>query len=92
MSRRLPPRYATRSRGIRSDAALDHRVMFFRTPPKPILTPCIGGCTLAADGFCVGCHRTGDEIAAWSSLGDIERARIMSEELPARETQRTDAP
>ena len=65
---------------------------FFRNPPKPVLTPCIGVCTLAADGLCVGCHRTGDEIAAWSALDDLERARIMSEVLPAREAQRTDAP
>ena len=37
-----------------------HSPMFFlRNPPKTILTPCIGICTLAPDGYCVGCHRTG---------------------------------
>lgn len=60
--------------------------MFFRSdPPVPILTPCIGICTLAANGLCEGCFRTGDEIAAWRTLDDEERRRIMEDVLPARE-------
>jgi predicted Fe-S protein YdhL (DUF1289 family) len=59
--------------------------MFFRTPPKPILTPCIGVCTLDDDGRCEGCLRTGDEIARWGSMDDAERQRIMLEVLPSRE-------
>ena len=63
--------------------------MFFsRKPPKPILTPCIGICTLAPDGLCVGCHRTGDEIARWAQLDDGERARYITEVLPERELHR----
>jgi predicted Fe-S protein YdhL (DUF1289 family) len=49
-----------------------------------MLSPCIKVCTIeAATGLCVGCARTLAEIAAWSGLGEAERARIMAE-LPAR--------
>jgi predicted Fe-S protein YdhL (DUF1289 family) len=60
--------------------------MFFSlTPhPRPILTPCIGVCEIDAEGLCRGCHRTLDEIARWSALGDAERARLMNEILPRR--------
>jgi predicted Fe-S protein YdhL (DUF1289 family) len=55
---------------------------------KPVLTPCIGICTLGEDGLCDGCHRNAEEIGAWSSLGDAERTRIMLEVLPHREVAR----
>ena len=49
-----------------------------------IETPCIKVCTLdAAAGRCLGCGRTLDEIARWSTMTAGERARIMNE-LPAR--------
>ena len=48
------------------------------------LTPCIGVCRLDARGFCVGCQRTGAEIAVWRTLPDSERLRYMEEILPAR--------
>lgn len=51
----------------------------------PILTPCIGICSLDATGFCEGCFRTGDEIARWSTMSDDERLRLMDHVLPARE-------
>jgi uncharacterized protein len=56
-------------------------------PPVPILTPCIGVCTLDKDGFCDGCRRTGDEIARWMYMSDVERAQLMHEVLPLRATQ-----
>lgn len=57
-------------------------------PPATValpLTPCIGVCRLDAHGFCIGCQRTGAEIAAWGTLPDRERLRYMEEILPARE-------
>ncbi len=48
------------------------------------LTPCIDVCRLDVRGFCVGCQRTGHEIAIWRNLPDSERRRIMDEVLPAR--------
>lgn len=56
--------------------------------PSALLTPCIGVCTLAPDGHCDGCFRTGDEIAAWASLPDDERQRFMDVVLPEREARR----
>lgn len=62
--------------------------MFQRVPANPVITPCIGICTLGRDGLCEGCLRTGDEIAQWSRLSDAERLAIMNEVLPAREAAR----
>jgi predicted Fe-S protein YdhL (DUF1289 family) len=47
-------------------------------------TPCIKVCTIdAASGLCIGCGRTLDEIASWSSLGETGRHAVMRE-LPER--------
>jgi predicted Fe-S protein YdhL (DUF1289 family) len=49
-----------------------------------IETPCVKTCTLdVRSGLCLGCGRTLDEIARWSSMSEAERARVM-EQLPAR--------
>lgn len=49
-----------------------------------IETPCIKICTLdARQGLCLGCGRTIDEIARWSTMSASERIRVMSE-LPTR--------
>lgn len=53
----------------------------------PILSPCIGVCTLHPAGYCDGCFRTGDEIAHWSTMGDDQRLRMMDEVLPEREAR-----
>jgi predicted Fe-S protein YdhL (DUF1289 family) len=43
-----------------------------------IESPCIKVCTMdGASGLCIGCGRTLDEIARWSSLGRAERRSIM---------------
>ena len=56
------------------------------TPPsRAILTPCTGVCTLGVDGLCLGCFRTGAEIAAWTTLDDAQRRWLMDTVLPARE-------
>ncbi len=47
-------------------------------------SPCVNVCALhPVSKLCVGCGRTGDEIAAWARLGDEGRAAVMAE-LPAR--------
>lgn len=53
-----------------------------------ILSPCTGVCTLGVDGLCLGCLRTGDEIAAWLALDAAEREYIVAVVLPARAAQR----
>ncbi len=49
-----------------------------------IESPCINICTLdARSGNCLGCGRSIDEIADWTTMSASERRNIMSE-LPAR--------
>lgn len=55
----------------------------------PILSPCIGICSLDAAGCCEGCFRTGDEIAAWTLMTDEQRGHLMDVVLPQRESART---
>jgi uncharacterized protein len=57
------------------------------TTLRPVLTPCIGVCTLDPDGFCDGCLRSGDEIAGWLSMDDAQRLHLMESVLPAREAR-----
>ncbi len=56
----------------------------FSPTPKPILSPCTGVCRLGADGFCEGCHRTGEEIANWLRYSDEQRRVLMDQVLPQR--------
>ncbi|WP_108683845.1 DUF1289 domain-containing protein [Methyloceanibacter sp. wino2] len=47
-------------------------------------TPCINVCMLDdKSGLCVGCGRSGDEIAAWVDMSPAERRAIMAA-LPER--------
>lgn len=41
-------------------------------------SPCIDVCRMdAASGWCEGCLRTLDEIAAWSTMADDERRAVL---------------
>ena len=54
-------------------------------------SPCVKVCVLHPGAkLCMGCFRTGDEIARWSRMTPDERRTIMAE-LPAREPQITKA-
>lgn len=54
-----------------------------------IASPCIKICMLHPEArICVGCYRTGEEIARWASYSPAERARLM-EDLPGRAAQLT---
>lgn len=55
----------------------------------PVLTPCIGICTLDANGVCEGCRRTGEEIARWLYMSEAERAHLMRDVLPQRKPGET---
>jgi len=51
-----------------------------------IATPCVNVCVIdPRTGLCRGCGRSLDEIAAWATMSDTERTRIMAE-LPKRMT------
>jgi len=56
-------------------------------PPRSIASPCIQVCVIDGEsGLCLGCHRTLNEVAAWSRFTDDERACLMSA-LPARRSR-----
>lgn len=53
-----------------------------------VASPCTGVCTMdIATHLCVGCARTLDEIAAWSSLAEHDRRAIL-DTLPERRSRR----
>ena len=44
----------------------------------PLPSPCIGVCQLDGDtGYCKGCLRTSEEIAAWLALDNAGRHAIL---------------
>jgi predicted Fe-S protein YdhL (DUF1289 family) len=51
-------------------------------------SPCIGVCAIDAQtGWCAGCLRTIDEIAAWGAL-DAQAKREIRKRLPVRRAAR----
>jgi predicted Fe-S protein YdhL (DUF1289 family)/8-oxo-dGTP pyrophosphatase MutT (NUDIX family) len=50
-----------------------------------IITPCVGVCSLDAQGVCRGCWRTIDEIARWKIMSDAERMNFLVSVLPGRD-------
>jgi predicted Fe-S protein YdhL (DUF1289 family) len=49
-----------------------------------IVTPCVLVCFIDPEsGLCLGCFRTGDEIASWIAMTPEGRAQVMTE-LPSR--------
>jgi predicted Fe-S protein YdhL (DUF1289 family) len=42
-----------------------------------VASPCIDVCRLDAQGLCVGCLRTLDEIAEWSRASEARRREIL---------------
>jgi uncharacterized protein len=55
--------------------------------PTPIPSPCISVCRMdERSGWCEGCLRTIDEIAAWSTLSDGAK-RSVWKQLGARRVQ-----
>lgn len=49
-----------------------------------IESPCVKICVIhPSERLCTGCHRTIEEISAWSRLPQIERDKIVNE-LPER--------
>jgi predicted Fe-S protein YdhL (DUF1289 family) len=44
-----------------------------------VASPCIDVCRMNAEtGFCDGCFRTIDEIAAWSAYDDDEKRAVLA--------------
>jgi uncharacterized protein len=44
----------------------------------PVSTPCINVCVIdPLSALCIGCGRTADEIAAWTTMSEAERIVVM---------------
>ncbi len=53
----------------------------------PVASPCINVCQMdAATGWCAGCLRNLDEIAAWSRLNEAAK-QAVSDSLPLRRAE-----
>ena len=47
---------------------------------EAVASPCINVCQMdEATGWCAGCLRTLDEIAAWSVLDEAEKGRVRAQ-------------
>ncbi|HUG23448.1 DUF1289 domain-containing protein [Piscinibacter sp.] len=47
--------------------------------PGPVPSPCTSVCRMnAATGWCEGCYRTIDEIAAWSRMEDPAKRAVWA--------------
>ena len=63
---------------------MDDDDLFEFVAPARVMSPCVNICELdAATGWCIGCGRTGDEVAVWSAVDDAERQAIL-DRLPER--------
>ena len=52
-----------------------------------IQSPCINICKMDShSGLCLGCHRTIDEISAWSRLDDTARQLILDKIAQRRQS------
>ncbi len=54
------------------------------TDLQTLASPCSGVCQLDTAGLCLGCRRSGAEIAGWRQMDAAERRRFMHDILPAR--------
>jgi predicted Fe-S protein YdhL (DUF1289 family) len=55
----------------------------------PVPSPCVDICRLNAQGLCVGCRRTIEEITEWSRASEARRREILGD--IARRNSRRDA-
>jgi predicted Fe-S protein YdhL (DUF1289 family) len=44
-----------------------------------VASPCVDICRLDAEGLCVGCRRTIEEITEWSRASEARRREILRE-------------
>jgi predicted Fe-S protein YdhL (DUF1289 family) len=55
------------------------KLLLERLMADVVASPCIGICRLNAQKVCMGCGRTGNEIAEWLAASDARRMTIALE-------------
>jgi predicted Fe-S protein YdhL (DUF1289 family) len=58
--------------------------------PDPLASPCVRNCCLDEQNVCMGCGRALDEIVAWGTSSDRDKAAILerSRERTRRRAER----
>jgi hypothetical protein len=57
--------------------SLAHRAIAAREVASDVPSPCISICRMSPEsGFCEGCLRTIEEIAAWSRMDDADKRSV----------------
>ena len=51
-------------------------------------SPCVKVCSLDANGLCIGCLRTGDEIARWMAMSAGEQWQLLAQLAERRKLTR----
>ncbi|HXZ60968.1 MAG TPA: DUF1289 domain-containing protein [Steroidobacteraceae bacterium] len=59
-----------------------------QAPPERPPSPCINVCSLDAQGYCIGCLRTGAEIGRWLAMSAAEQWRLIAELEERRKLKR----
>ncbi|MGH1359412.1 MAG: DUF1289 domain-containing protein [Burkholderiaceae bacterium] len=59
------------------------RVSILLQPDPP--SPCVSICRLDTAGNCTGCFRTVEEIAAWSTMNNQDKHRVLARIKPMLE-------
>jgi predicted Fe-S protein YdhL (DUF1289 family) len=61
-------------------------------PPSddPLASPCVRSCCLDDDDVCMGCGRSLEEIVAWSTATDAEKAATLARSRARLATRRRD--
>ena len=59
-----------------------------RHPEERPPSPCINVCALDERGFCIGCLRSGAEIARWLAMSPAEQWQLLGELAERRKATR----
>jgi uncharacterized protein len=76
---------AVRRRIVNGECGLNQRPPKLEERPP---SPCINVCALDAQGFCVGCLRSGEEIGRWLSMSAAEQWQLLAELAERRKLKR----
>jgi hypothetical protein len=49
-----------------------------QTKPPDLASPCVRNCCLDENNVCMGCGRSLDEIVAWGTANDTDKAAILA--------------
>lgn len=60
-----------------SNKAVTGRGVQSKERERPVPSPCVSICALDENDICVGCFRSGLEIAAWGGMSNDEKRQVL---------------